>query len=359
MFVCASLAFAAACSKEDKPAPTEKPTTAKTPEPVKPPEPAPKAMTDDDKVAWYKGCWDAWSKKDWAAFDKCYAADAESEHVDSGMPAAKGKTAAIEIGKSFTTAYPDITGEPQLILVKGDWLFSVVLIRGTHTAPLATPMGELPPTNKKVGYMVGHAVQMSDKGAVKDWFFGDQGTILAQLGQSPMPARPAIEQGWADKPVVIAKGDQKEKDNEAVSKAGIEAFNKHDVNAFLALLADDVVWSEAAMPADMDKKAAGAGMTEFFKSFSDIKITPEHAHGIGDWVVTIGGLAGTNDGDMPSMKMPKTGKPVQLRFIEFTRLDGGKMKGNWLFYNGLAMAAQLGMIPPKAEPDQKGGKKVK
>jgi hypothetical protein len=37
-----------------------------------------------------------------------------------------------------------------------------------------------------------------------------------------------------------------------------------------------------------------------------------------------------------------TGKKISSRFFEVYEMSGGKVKTDWLFYNGAAFAAQLG-----------------
>jgi len=60
---------------------------------------------------------------------------------------------------------------------------------------------------------------------------------------------------------------------------------------------------------------------------------------------------------MPEMKLKKTGKPVSLHFLEIDKFVAGKTKNMWVFTNGAAAAAQLGLLPPTAgEPKAKEAK---
>ena len=80
------------------------------------------------------------------------------------------------------------------------------------------------------------------------------------------------------------------------------------------------------------------------------------AWGAGDYVVATGTWSGTNTGDMPGTKMKKTGKSVALQFVEVDRFAAGKTKNIWIFTNGAAAAAQLGMLPPPGAPKDKEAK---
>lgn len=321
------------------------------PEPPKPPE-----LTAEQKVKVYQDCWAAFNAKDMAKFGDCYADNAIADMVDSGMPMATSKAAILEQRiKPFTTAFPDVTGEPVLTLQNGNVVFSVALLKGTNKAPLMTPKGELPATNKKFGMLTAHIVELQNGKVIKQWEYTDERSLLGQLGQAPGPVRKAMDAAPADKPVVIATGSDAEKANVETFKKASEAFNKHDAAAFEALLADDIVLSEVYAPADrVGKKEVMKGWKENWKAFSDGKISHSSIWAAGDYVVATGTFSGTNDGSFNSMKIwTKTGKPLSLQSLEVAKLENGKLKKHWLFSNGMAFAAQMGLLPPEKKAKAK------
>ena len=319
--------------------------------PVEAPKPvAPPPATADERAKWYKECWAFFNAKDWNKFPGCYAETASSEQVDMGMPALVGRQNVIDKNaKVFATAFPDLTGEHELTIVSGNDILSVVLLRGTHKGPLPGPQGEIPATNKKIGYLSVQHVQTTPDGRLvaKERFMYDGGTFMSQLGLSPMPARKALEQGWTEKPSLISSGSEAEKANIAALGAYTAAFNKHDATALAATMTDDVVFSDLAAPADrVGKKEVSKSNEEMFKAFPDSKIDQTAAWAAGDYVISTGRFMGTNTGDMPSMKLKKTGKAVNVEYYMVSKLAGGKVKNNWLFSNGMAFAGQLGLLPP-------------
>jgi len=48
----------------------------------------------------------------------------------------------------WRTAFPDVTGTVTSTIESGDRVVQEVTWKGTHTGPLATPTGEIPPTGK-------------------------------------------------------------------------------------------------------------------------------------------------------------------------------------------------------------------
>jgi hypothetical protein len=178
--------------------------------------------------------------------------------------------------------------------------------------------------------------------------------MLGQLGVNPAPHRKVIEVSAAEKPVVFANNGEVEAANLAFAPKGIEAFNQHDLNAVLASWADDGVYSNQSSPADTVGKAAmKKSYGEFFKGLPDVKLDVTKSWAAGDYLVMEGTLTGTNTGDMPSMKLKKTGKKVSLRYLEIAKVQNGKLKNSWVFTNGMAFATQLGLVPPPSAKDPK------
>jgi len=346
---CSALLTLAACKKEEAPPPPAPKPEAKKEEPK--PEP-PKPLAAAERGQWYLDCWSKFNSKAWDDFKKCFAADAETDDVDSGMPPAKGIDAVMERAKFHAQGFPDVMGEAQLVLVSGNTIMGAWLVKGTNSEKMMGMDGkEMAPTGKKVGFLLGHVVQTSEDGrsVVKEWGFVDMGSMSGQLGLNPAPHRPAMEKG-ADAPtVVVAADDQKEKDNLALVAKETEAYNKHDAKALAEMYTDDLVWTEAAMP-DMDKKAMLKGLAGMWKGFSDMKITSEMSIAAGDFVGEVGTMAGTNDGDYPDMKLKKTGKTVSGRYMRIVKIEGGKIKQSWLFYNSMVWAVQLGLVPAPGAP---------
>ena len=329
---------AAACSSpQPQPAPAAAPVAA----------PAP--LTPAERAAWYQACWGQFNAKAWDQFKTCYADAAESEQVDSGRPAVKGVDAVVASTKEFATAFPDARGSGQLILINGDTLVSVYVVNGTHTGPLASPDGKsLPPTNKPVGFLQAHWIQMDAIGnkVVKEAFYSDAGTMMAQLGMNPAPARPVMTSAVASPTIAIAAGSPAEQRNVEAFKAQIAAFNAHDVKGANADNAPDIVFRDITAPKDMNAKENTAGTAEMFKAFPNVTLTPSSVWGAGDYVVQVGRFQGTNTGPFAMMGIKKaTGKQVSAGYVEIVRFENGKIKEDWLFYNGMAFAGQLGLIP--------------
>jgi len=309
---------------------------------------APKVLTAAGRATWYQGCWAHFNNKAWDQFKACYADTVESDQVDSGQPVGKGIDAVLASTKMLTGAFPDMKGTGELILINGDTIVSVYLLNGTHTGPLAGPGGQsIPATNKSIGYLQAHLAQTDSTGgkAVKEEFYSDSGTMMAQLGLSHAPARPVMTSATAAPKVVAAAGTPAEMSNAEASRVQMAAFNSHDARGVDAYNAPDAVFHEMAMPKDQTAKESLAGTRDMFKAFPDAKLAATSIWGAGDYVVAVGRFEGTNKGPMAAMGIKKaTGKSVSVRYLDITRWESGKTKEEWLFYDGMAFATQLGIV---------------
>jgi len=310
--------------------------------------PAPKVLTAAERAAWYQDCWDRFNKRAWEPFRACYADTVESEQVGSGHPAARGVEAAMAVHKSFTEAFPDVKGTGELILVNGATIVSVYVLNGTHTGSLLGPDGQVvPATSKPIGLYQAHLVRTDQAGSrvVKEEFYSDSATMMAQIGLNPAPARPVATSAAVQPVVVIAAGTPAELSNVDLLRAQMAAYNSHDAKGVDAYNAPDLVYHDMGMPADQTAKESYAGALEFFKAFPDAKLAPESIWSAGNYAVATGRLEATNKGPMPSMGIKKaTGKTLSIRYLDLTRWERGKLREEWIFYDSMVMARQLGLL---------------
>ncbi len=368
-----SLLALAACAEAPPPPPAAPaapppppPVTASVPAPAPapPPPPKPAPASADERVLWFKDCWSSFNAKDWAKLGGCYSETAHAENVDSGMPENVGRADVIEKGvKPFAAQFPDVAGESQMLLLNGDHIASVWLLKGKNSGALMGPDGSsLPATNKSFGALTAHVVDLTEDGrsVAMERFYSDSGTMLGQLGLSKAPHRAVLAKG-AEAKLVVAKNSPTEKFNLDLGAQALAAFNKHDVAALIDKMTDDVVFSDLGAPKDVvGKPAVKKSYEGMFKAFSDLKIEAKTAWAAGNYLVMEGSMSGTNDGDMPAMKLKKTGKPLHVRFLEIDEIKDGKLKNVWIFDNSMAFAAQLGLLPPPAKKsDPEGADKAK
>jgi predicted ester cyclase len=317
-----------------QPAPAEKPAEAPKPE-----------WTADQSAQKYKDCWDQFNRKDWAAFRGCYGSAIQVEAVDSGRPVMSGLDAAVKDAQDFAAAFPDVAGAPQLVLASKSTVAGLSVVAGTHGGPLPGPGGKsIAPTNKKIGYIMGLVVDLADGAVANERQYADNTTLMAQIGVIKAPARAVMAPGAAAPMVVVSTGSEAERANVETFRANMAAFNAHDPKALAAMNAADGVFHDYTQPKDMDSKGNITGLVELFKGFPDAMLEAASMWGAGDYVVTEGTFSGTNKGAVPMMGINKpTRKAAKVRFLEITKIEGGKIKEDGLVFDSMAFAAQLGL----------------
>jgi predicted ester cyclase len=302
--------------------------------------------TSEQIVKWYQGCWNDFNEKKWDDFKKCYANNATSQQAGYGKLNVSGPDAIVSASQDFMKTFPDGRGEGQLILINGNHIASLYLLKGTNSGPLRGPDGkEIPGRNKKLGLMFGHAVEIDPAGpkVLNETGALDGVTFENQLGFIKMPGRPLMETGVSMPKVVIAKNDDTEMKNLEADKAQLDAWNRHDAPTVANYVADDAVMHDMTLPNDITKAQGAQSDKQFWQGFSDAKITPSAMWAAGDYVAIVGMFDGTNDGDFAPMKLKKTGRKVSVPFVEIDRLDGGKLKEMWLTFDSASFASQLGV----------------
>ncbi len=286
----------------------------------------------------------------------CLATEYKGHAADG--PEIASADALLEQFKANRVAFPDLKLEPQLVLVNGRNVFGVHLMTGTHQGPMKTPMGEVPATTKKVGMLFFHRLAINDENrATEEWAYMDPGTMMGQLGLVPkeVKMRAAMDKGMEGAPViVVAADDAKEQANvELVKKAGA-AFAGKKPAEYMAFYADGAVESDQAGEKDaVGKKDIEAGAKMFLGAFPDLKMEQQGQFAAGDFVVELGTFAGTHTG--PLGKLKPTKKPVHGQYAEIIHIKDGKIAKIWRFRNGMAMAAQLGLMGDAPKGDAPKG----
>ena len=304
-----------------------------------------KPDTPETLAKLYQDCWNSFNEKRWDDFKKCYAPNATSQQPGYGKPSAKGPDAIVKASEDFAKTFPDGHGEGQLILVNGTHVASMYLLKGTNTGPILGPDGkEIRPTTRQIGLFFGHSVEFDPATkVVNEMGVMDGVTLENQLGLLKRAGRPLVQTALPNPVIVIAKNDETEKKNMEVQKAQMEAWNKHDGSAVDMYLTDDYTLHDMTQPENQNKAQNSEMNRIYWNAFSDARISTSSIFPAGEFVAVTGTLTGTNDGDFPPLKKKKTGNKISIPFIDLYRVQNGKVKEEWLFFDSASFISQLGV----------------
>jgi steroid delta-isomerase-like uncharacterized protein len=137
----------------------------------------------------------------------------------------------------------------------------------------------------------------------------------------------------------------------------LAAWNDHDPAAMAALLTDDIVWEDPALP----QPARGvAAVQEFMRrswtGFPDLRFDePESPHrtAAGDQVAWRWRMRGTMTGPLDPPGFAPTGQAMEVEGVDLWTLRDGRICRYRAFYDMNDVARQLGIAPPAGSRGEK------
>jgi steroid delta-isomerase-like uncharacterized protein len=129
----------------------------------------------------------------------------------------------------------------------------------------------------------------------------------------------------------------------------IAAWNAHDADAALALLAEDVIWQDVGNPVPYrGKEAARTFIQNWFTAFPDIKTTVTNRLAMDDRMAVEIEFTGTNTGPLQmtpgTPAIPATGRTIMGRGTYFTTIRNGKATEVHTYPDAAGMMMQLGLV---------------
>ena len=137
-------------------------------------------------------------------------------------------------------------------------------------------------------------------------------------------------------------------DNATIVRSLYNAFNARDYTKMLALVTNDVKWTNVAF----DTHFTGhKGYREFLDNWTiampDCKVEIVHVVGGEEWSVVEFIGRGTHTGPLtgPQGTIPATQKKVDLKCCEVLRIKDGLVTEARVYFDGATMMRQLGLLP--------------
>ena len=139
-------------------------------------------------------------------------------------------------------------------------------------------------------------------------------------------------------------------DNLKIDEENIAAWNAHDVDRFLAIVSDDIMWNDVSNPQPFQgKEAVRQYMQGWFSAFPDMKITVTNRLVTEDQVAGELEFTGTNSGPLQfgpgGPAIPATGKQANGKATYFVRIKNGKAVEVHTYPDTAGMMMQLGLMP--------------
>lgn len=137
-------------------------------------------------------------------------------------------------------------------------------------------------------------------------------------------------------------------DAKTIIKQGIERWNAHDREGFLALYDEDVVYFDQPTGHEfVGREQLGSALFDLWmEGYPDNEIKDPIFIAEGDLVCFHARFVGTNSGALrrPDMELPPTHKPIDTPFAFIAEVRDGKVKRAWHYYDRLLAFEQEGIL---------------
>jgi steroid delta-isomerase-like uncharacterized protein len=138
----------------------------------------------EDSSSIIRKLFDAFNEKDYDVIEGLAADNFELIDVASGEKY-RGREGARKNAEGWLTAFPDVKIELLNVVASGDWAVAEAVGRGTHSGPLKTPGGDVPPTGRQMELHFCSLIKVQNGKIVEGRDYYDGMTVATQLGMMP------------------------------------------------------------------------------------------------------------------------------------------------------------------------------
>jgi steroid delta-isomerase-like uncharacterized protein len=141
-------------------------------------------MAEGDNARLARVFYESWNERDFDRGAELVAEDAQQVMVGSGERFV-GPDGARQAARMWADAFPDGRVEIESLIDAGDRVVVEFVGRGTQTGPLVSPMGEIPPTGRKVELRLCDVYEFRNGKVQEQRTYFDTGSLMQQLGLMP------------------------------------------------------------------------------------------------------------------------------------------------------------------------------
>jgi hypothetical protein len=283
--------------------------------------PADRPLTTAEIGQRYRACLGFANDASWAAYAGCYG-ERHSIEMPGKLPWLTVDEEIVEAKRRGAT-YPGYRREPQFVMYGlgggANHVFAILLITGSRGGA-------------SFAALAGHHVVFDGADKIeRDVLYLDERTLTGDSERPPAtPWTTKLDLPLVDKPAdktgeltagdVQAMIDQPLFVNMRTHGGLLDALSGRSKPRIETLLADDLVWSDQALPADLDKTTLQAHVADGRKT-AQVKYDNPVTFGDDEFIAAIESVVTT----------PATGDPTSFTQLAVYRLERGTLKQAWVF----------------------------
>ncbi|MEX2582395.1 MAG: ester cyclase family protein [Gemmatimonadota bacterium] len=257
-----------------------------------------------------------------------------------------GRAGFLVYHRGWAAAFPDLTMQLSKIDVGDRRAVAEYELQGSHTGPLVTPRGHIPPTGMDVQVRFCDVLEIRDVEVAHIRSYFDSNTLLRQLGLvsgSPLhaPDRRAPLELYAQ----ALDGNATERHKAIVSRFVQEVLNRQNPQAAADTCGRDYRWHGGTLGEAKGLPAFQTVLSTFFIAFPDIEVQILDVIAEGDRVVVRFSMSGTHLGEFQGIA--PTFKRVTAGGTSTFRVEESRIVEEWWQGDVLLLLQQMDATPPR------------
>jgi predicted ester cyclase len=287
--------------------------------------------------------YDAYTTREFEKAAECFAPDAELLNVPT-QDCFRGPHGYLQLARGWAGALPDLQITVRNFATADVTTVVEYVIRGTHTGPLVSPSGFVPPTWSRIELQFCDVLEVRDGRVERMASYFDAATMLRQMGLLPNSPLHAIDRRAALGLFATEVDSSVEQRNKAIVQRFLEeVVNQQNPGAAVATCAPDLTWHGGSIGQTGDLTSFQGALASVFASFPDLHLELHDSIAEDDRVAVRITLRGTHLGEFQGIA--PTGKRVTSCGMNTYRLADSRIVEEWWQHDLLGVLRQLDALP--------------
>jgi len=256
----------------------------------------------------------------------------------------RGRMGFLNYVRGWTSALPDLRIRTLEIASLGDRAVAEYEISGSHTGPLVTPRGHIPPTGSDVQIRFCDVLEFRDGKCVHLRSYFDSATLLRQMGLiTATPLHTHDRRASLDMFVQSVDQHAPQRNMAIVRRFLQNVFNRQDPAAAADSCHLEFAWHGGSLGESRGLGRFQEVLSALFFAFPDLQVEVLDAIAEGDRVVVRYALSGTHRGVFQGIA--PTGRRVMGGGTSIFHMEDSRIVEEWWQADLLALLRQMDAAP--------------
>ena len=307
-------------------------------------------LSPQEQAQVVRAAYEAYNTRDFEGARQYFSEDLLLLNIPTGEMA-RGPDGYQQQARGWETAMPDRRIEILSVTPGSDeGIVSIeYLSRGTHTGPLLTASGHVPPTGSHVDLRYHDAVHVQGGRIREIRSYYDSATLLRQmglLGSSPLHA--PDRRATLDLYAAEVDSNVPQRNKAIVQRFLQEVVNRRNPGAAADVCSPNLAWNGGPLGRTHDLSSFQKRLAAFLEAFPDLHVEVKDAIAEGDRVMTRVEIHGTHLGEFHGLA--PSGKRISVEGVNGYLVVKDRILEETWFYDLLGILEQIGAVAGLPHP---------